>query len=285
MQLIQMEQDRIATSANMAGFTVQGPSSATRNDGMSLYYDPSNTSDTTPRAKLGSWWFDDTTGHSYQYLKSDVALNMGQLVAPAAPAIDTVASTGTNKDYITLTTGGLTHNAEVGNYLWVIGAAAGGTTGAANLSVQAMRVIKANNNDSPDSPAKAVYVSLIDPSSGKQDLDVLHAAPTNATAVAIIRPYHVIVSTATTCPIGVAIGPVAANGYTMIQKSGLSLVLAIGNGTALAVNQLAAPGAGGTILGSAANSIYMGAASIIPQALWAGAASTLIPCMVNFIGV
>jgi hypothetical protein len=285
MQLIQTGQDRIATSASMQGFTVQGPSSATRNDGMAIWYDPSNTSDVTPRFRLGSWWMDENTGNSYKYVKSDVALNMGQLVAQAAPTIDTVASTNAALDYITLTTGGLTHNAEVGNYLWCIGAAAGGTTGAANLSVQILRQIKANNSDT-DSPAKAVYVALKSVQGGSTyDADLLHAAPTNTTTCSIIRPWHCIVSTATTVPVGVAIGPVAANGYTMIQKSGLALVLAIGNGTALAVNQLAAPGAGGTILGSAANSIYMGAASIVPMALWAGAASTLLPCEVNFIGV
>lgn len=282
MQLIEIGQDRIANAASMNNFSVQGPSTATRNDAMAIWYDPSQVNDTTARFKLGSWWFDEGAGNTYQYVKNISTALIGQLVTQAAPATDTVATTGTNKDYITLTTGGLTHNAEVGNYLFILGAAAGGTSSAASLYVQALRKIVANNSDT-DSPAKAVYVALTDPSSGRLSGDVLHAAPTGATNVCIIRPYNMDISTATTVPAGVVIGSVAAGSYTMIQKSGLALVQAIGNGTALVVNQGAVPGAAGTILGGTPGQYNAGGA-IIPLLAWAGAANTLIPCNVNFIG-
>lgn len=294
MQLIWGGQDLVSSSGNMRPFRVQGPSTATRNDGMSIWYDPTVLSDTTPRVRVGSWWFDESNGNTYQYVKcvADGGLNMGQLVAAAAPAADTVASTGTDLDYIVLTTGGLTTNAEKGNYLWCAGAAAGGTTGAANLSVQSLRKIKANTSDT-DTLAKAVYVALPNANgTPAYDGDLLHAAPTAATDCLIIRPYNVIVSTAATVPVGVALGPVAINTYTMIQKSGLALILAKGDGTATVANQPATVGAGGIIIGTAVTitttaypGLYTTAASIVPQYAWNGAAPTLIPCLVNFIGV
>ena len=78
--------------------------------------------------------------------------------------------------------------------------------------------------------------------------------------------------------------PVAAGNYTIIQVGGLATLSAVGNVTALVVNQPAVPAAAGQIAGSAAAAanMYDGCSLMLPQFATA-AASLLIPCFVNFM--
>ncbi len=150
-------------------------------------------------------------GNAFMWVKATVGLTVGQLVAWAAPGTDT-ALTGSTTSVLNLTTGNLTVNAEVDNFVYVDG-----------TTTPELRRIKANT-------AATITVAQNDPyvASNPKDADVFTTAPSNTNPVSIIRPWNVRVCTAVLQPVGVALGTVTQNYYTVIQVAGLALVSAVG---------------------------------------------------------
>jgi hypothetical protein len=156
--------------------------------------------------------------------------------------------------------------------------------------VPQIRRIKANTNG-----ANAIYtISLPDylRPSLPNDLDVWTTTPTNGDALTVIRPWNVKVCTATTNPVGVALGTVTSGSYTIIQVAGLAGVSATATVAITAMSTLVTPAASGVLNGFAgtatalvgtAASTYMQGASIVPLIALASG-SAMIPCFVNFIG-
>jgi hypothetical protein len=241
------------------------------------WYESKYFNSATPLLDLGAEWDlvgppESGGGNSFMYVKAaaGVSFAAGQFVSFATPAASTVTAAGSTVSTIVWAAGGLTVNAEVGNFIYIANTAAGG--GGFTL-----RKIIANT-------ATTITVSATDPSvaSKPADRNVLEAVPTNGDVAIIIRPYQVIVNTATTVPVGVALGTVTAGYYTIVQTKGLALGLGVGTGTALAVGVPATPAAAGVVIGTAAASTYSGT-TIIPQAAYAGA-SALQPLLINFKG-
>lgn len=210
-------------------------------------------------------------GNSFMLVKADAALTKGQLVSWAIPTVGGTVTGASTTSVLTITGGGLVAQAHVGKLLWL-----NNTTGGANATLKRVR----------SNTTTTITIAEVDPyvASKPFDADVLAVAPTNADLYTMVDPYHVIVNTATTIPIGVALGTVTQDYYTIIQTSGIGIFSAVGNGTALVVNQPAVGGAAGVILGSGATAGgYMGAGSINPMHATA-AASLFIPCQFNFLG-
>lgn len=206
-------------------------------------------------------------GNAFQWVKATAGLTQGQLVAPAAPGTDT-ALTGSTTAVLLLTTGNLTVNAEVDNFVWVDG-----------TSTKELRRIKANT-------ASSITVAFTDPyvASKPLDPDVFTTAPSNTNPVSIIRPFNVKVCTATLHPVGVALGTVTSGYYTIVQVAGLGLVSATGSGTALVEGVPAIPSAAGVVIGggSTAN-LYASGGVVVPCYALAGG-NQLIPAYFNFLG-
>lgn len=206
-------------------------------------------------------------GNAYMWVKATVGLTVGQLVAWAAPGTDT-ALTNSTTSVLLLTTGNLTVNAEVDNFVWVDGSV-----------TKELRRIKSNT-------ASSITVAQTDPyvASNPKDADVFTTAPSNTNPVSIIRPWNVRVCTAALQPVGVALGTVTSGNYTPVQIAGLALVSAIGNGTALVMGVPAIPANSGQILGGGGTAnLYGSGSAIVPQYAYAGAGQ-VIPCLVNFTG-
>ena len=212
-------------------------------------------------------------GNSFMYVKaaSGVSFTVGQLVSFATPTASTVTAAGSTKNMIVWAAGGLTVNAEVGNVLYVANSTAsgGGFT---------YRKIIANT-------ATTITVATTDPNvaSKPNDQNAFEEIPTNGDVAIIIRPYQVIVNTATTVPCGVALGTVTAGYYTIIQTKGLALVSSKGDGTALAVGVPAVGTAAGVIIGGNGTANAYTGANIVPQSAFS-AASGLSPVLINFKG-
>jgi len=240
-------------------------------------------------------------GNTFMFVYTKEALVLGNLVAARPPtaevddnggaAATVVTGAGTAVSPTTTTAIVTTNidntsfpvpvgvNGDVDNWLWV-NSVAGNVAGVPQL-----RRIKANS-----SSASSFYtVSQRDYSrpNSALDADVFDYTPLNAELCSIIRPYHVIVSTATTTPIGVALGTVTAGRYTIIQIGGLASILADANGLneALVEGQPAWTIAAGAIRGAnGVASLYTGAGSILPMYASAAdiAAGLRVPCFVNF---
>jgi hypothetical protein len=241
------------------------------------WYESKYFNSATPLIDLGAEWdlvgpASAGGGNSFMYVKAaaGVSFAAGQFVSFATPSASTVTAAGSSVHTIVWAAGGLTSNAEVGNYLYIANTTAGG--GGFTLR----RIIS--------NTTTTITFSTVDPNvaSKPQDQNALEAVPTNGDVAIIIRPYQVIVNTATTVPCGVALGTVTAGYYTIIQTKGLALGLGVGSGTALAVGVPATPAAAGVVIGSAAASQYSGT-TILPQAAYAGA-SSLQPFLINFKG-
>ena len=235
-------------------------------------------------ASLGDlWWLGGQApasgGNAFMFVKATVGLTLGQLVAPALPTtgtitvpgvpVTTTAAVTTNISNVTAGT-----NGEVDNWLYA------NITGA---TLPQLRRIKANTAAATGN----FSVSLPDfmrPNS-PFDKDVLDTTPTNADPVSIIRPYNVIVNTATTIPIGVALGTVTAGNFTIVQVAGLAVCLTSNSGAVTVVNQPAVGGAAGVVTGSAAAAanLFSQGGMILPQFATA-VASLLAPCYINFTG-
>lgn len=211
-------------------------------------------------------------GNSFMYVKAaaGVSFTVGQLVSFATPTASTVTAAGSTKNMIVWAAGGLTINAEVGNVLYVANSTASG--GGFTL-----RKIIANT-------ATTITVATTDPSvaSKPSDQNAFEEIPTNGDVAIIIRPYQVIVNTATTVPCGVALGTVTAGYYTVVQTKGLALISSVGNGTALAVGKPGVGSAAGVVIGSAADAanLFTGP-SMVAQSAYSAAGPGLTPFLIN----
>lgn len=235
-------------------------------------------------ARLGDiWWLGGDArangGNAFMFVKATAALTLGQLVAAALPTATTAHNPGGESTTSVVTThyntAALAANAEVDNWVFV------NATGAA---LPQLRRIKASNV----AVLGAMTVALRDylrPNS-PLDADIFDTVATDNDPACIIRPHNVIVNTATTTPLGVALGTVTINSYTIVQVAGLACVSSVGNVTALAPNVPAVGAAAGVISGSAAGAanLYTGASLILPQIAQAAAGPVIIPAYVNFTG-
>jgi hypothetical protein len=231
-----------------------------------------------------TWWLGGGApangGNAFMFVKATAGLTLGQLVAASATTTGTVTVPGSPVTTTAQVTTNINNaatvavNGEVDNWIWVT------ATGAV---LPQLRRIKGNSS----STTSYYTVAKIDPlrPNSPTDQDVFDTLATNADVCAIIRPYNVLVCTATLTPIGVALGTVTSGNYTIVQVAGLAAVTSVGNGNALVVNQPAIPTAGGAIKGSAAAAanLYTGASCVLPQ-LASAAASLIIPAYVNFTG-
>src|SRR6476660_1779057 len=156
---------------------------------------------TVPALEQGLEWPEAGIGNQFQEVTLDVSgetaatIAAGVLLMNSAPTTDTVAATLTDTATgivygVTLTTGGLTVNAEVGNFIWF-----------QDLGVR--RQIETNT-------ATNVIVSQKGSIFGNNQFDpnYLPAAPGNGTNVVIIRPFHVEVCDDTHPPVGVTLNEV-----------------------------------------------------------------------------
>jgi hypothetical protein len=224
-----------------------------------------------------TWWLGGgqaaSGGNCFQVVKAIAALTEGQLVAMADPAASTVVA-GPTTSVIGWTAGGLTVNAEKDNWLWIT--ATGATT-------PQLRRIKSNT-------ATTLTVAEFDQLRPNlpRDADVFDTLATAGDVAVIIRPHQVKVCTATDVPIGVALGAVTINQFTIIQKAGLAAVGVDADGggaTPIVVGKQAVSTAAGWAVGVAAPTIYSIGASMIPLVASTAAAGTLLPFYVNFTGV
>ena len=231
----------------------------------------------TPLIQLGAEWdlvgpTEAGGGNSFMYVKcaAGVSLTVGQLVSFATPTASTVTAAGSSTQMIVWAAGSLTVNAEVGNYLFI----ANSTSSGGGFT---LRKILSNT-------ATTITFSETDPNvaSKPADRNALELAATNGDVAIIIRPYQVIVNTATTVPCGVALGTVTSGYYTIVQTKGLALVSTVGNGTATAVNVPAVGSSAGVAIGSGGSTanLYTTAGALLPQSVFA-AASGLSPFLIN----
>lgn len=226
-------------------------------------------------------------GNTFMFVRAREALTLGQLVTPCWPtgtvganaiygdqdAVVAGAACTTivlNTDYNNV--GLVAANGDVDNWVFVV------ATGA---TLPQLRRIKSHTV-----AATAAYtVALRDymrPNSAT-DADVFDTAATAGDVVVIIRPYEVMVNTATSVPTGVALGTVTAGNYTIVQVGGLASVQSVGDGTALAVNVEAYGSAAGVAIGSGGvANLYNQASQILPTIAQAAAGPVIIPCYVNF---
>lgn len=244
------------------------------------WYESKYFNSATPIMDLGAEWdlvgpAEAGGGNSFMYVKAaaGVSFTVGQLVSFATPAASTVTAATSTKQSITWAAGGLTVNAEVGNLLFIANSTASG--GGFTL-----RRILSNT-------ATQIVFSVTDPNvaSKPADQNALEEIPTNGDVAIIIRPYQVIVNTATTVPCGVALGTVTAGYYTIVQTKGLALVTSVGNGTALAVGKPAVGSAAGVAIGSAADAanLFTGP-SLVAQSAYSAAGPGLTPFLINLKG-
>ena len=236
-------------------------------------------------ADLGSTWTlgggaGALGGNTFMFVKAAAGLTLGQVVAAGTPSAGTVSAVTQTTAVLTQSFTTTAVNNEVDNWVWVH-SAAGIAAGLPQL-----RRIKANNA----AATGALTVALPDytrPNSAT-DADVFDYIPVNGEVTAIIRPYNVIVCTATLAPVGIALGTVTSTQYTIIQVRGLTNVIVDGNaGTeGLVVDQPAWTAAAGAIRGAnGVDNLYSGASLILPQCASVAdvAAKVKIPCYVNFM--
>lgn len=250
------------------------------------WYPDSYLSSSGLNIPLGAYWElqgdpEVGGGCAFMYVKNGAtALALGDVVGYALPAASTVTASGSDTQAIVTGGGALTVNAEVGNWLYVANTTSGG-------GGSVLRRIKSNT-------ATKVTVSAKDPNSpaGAADIDALTLAATNGDVTAILRPWRVDPVTATGgsgpwVPVGVALGTVAANKFTIIQVAGLGLIKALGQTSAVVVagKPIAAVSAtAGTMTGGTTANFLMGAGTIVPLAPVDSATALVIPANFNFFG-
>lgn len=207
-------------------------------------------------------------GNQFLVVKSTPGLTIGQLVTFDDPYATGTVTTGATSSVLPLTGATLVAGAEVGNFVAVN-----------NATTQQIRQIKSNTTT-------AVTVALADPNSpsGGLDADIFTGTlPANTDPYCIIRPWTVKVCTATTRPIGVALGTVTAGNFTIIQVAGLAQVVVLGAATVTA-NAVLVPAAAGVATGTAAANQYAEGTTMINQLAWATASNRNLPVYVNFTG-
>jgi hypothetical protein len=243
------------------------------------YYTGNAVNSSALLAGLGMEWdcvgeIDSIGGNSFMYVKAAAALAQGQLVSFGTPTASTVTAAGSSTKTIVWAAGGLTVDAEIGNILYI----ANSTSSGGGFTI---RKIISNT-------ATTITFSRVDPSvaSKPDDQNALELAATNGNVAIIIRPYQVIVNTATTVPVGVVLGTVTDTYYTIIQTKGLALVQTVGNGTATAVGKPAVGSAAGVAIGSAADAanLFNGPGGLVALSAYSAAGPGLTPFYVNFKG-
>ena len=242
------------------------------------YYGSEYINSSTALTGLGTEWdcvgeIDSVGGNSFMYVKAvGSALTQGQLVTFAAPTASTVTAAGSTTKSIVWAAGGLTVDAEIGNILYIANSTASG--GGFTL-----RKILSNT-------ATTITISRVDPSvaSKPDDQNALEAVPTNGNVAIIVRPYNVIVNTATTVPIGVSLGAVTENYYTIIQTKGLALIAGGNTGSATVVGAPLIGIAGGLMTGGNGTANAYTGANMVALAAYNAAGPTLQPALINFKG-
>lgn len=244
------------------------------------WYESKYFNSATPLLEPGAEWdlvgpIESGGGNSFMYVKAaaGVSFTVGQLVSFATPAASTITSASSTTQSITWAAGSLTANAEVGNYLYIANttSSGGGFT---------LRKIISNTTTQ-------IYFSETDPNVASKPVDrnALELAATNGDVAVIIRPHQVIVNTAATVPVGVALGTVTAGYYTIVQTKGLALITSVGNGTPLAVGKPAVGSSAGVAIGAATDTanLFTGP-SMVAQTAYSAAGPTLQPFLINLKG-
>jgi len=265
-----IDQDRVPSGFDQQVASVQATTTATE-----MWYDASHLNDTTPVLRPGALW-DDNFGNYFQYVKAGANLTVGQFVSLQAPTTGTSTAAGSTV-YVQVTNVTTTAN-EVGNYLWQLDAV--GQTSSQYR--QTLRRIKSSTVGSNAtfvlSQQGSTYGNNI------YDLDYLPRTATNGAALAVIRPFNVISATASTLPIGVALGTITSGNWTIIQVAGLAMIQANNVGAATAVGVPGAMQASGVFTGAASASQSILGTSIIPLYAHNSSTTSLIPAFVNFMG-
>lgn len=183
------------------------------------------------RLQFGDCIF-DKFGNVYLYVRAAIALAVGQVVRysiagdsssdhPAAGTIS--ASTTTKRIFTNITT--TLDEAALGSFL-----ASPGTSGGTGTPFfkQIKDQVAVGANTTFDLSLKQIFHGI-----GQYDGDVLSGIPATSDAVAVIRPYNVVVGGAAavleSSPVGVALGTVSQGGGTLIQCQGYAQVLGVGN--------------------------------------------------------
>jgi hypothetical protein len=243
------------------------------------WYESKYFNSATPLIDLGAEWdlvgpAEAGGGNSFMYVKcaAGVSLTAGQLVSFATPTASTVTASGSSTQMIVWAAGSLTANAEVGNYLYI----ANSTSSGGGFTLR--RII--SNTTTTITFSTTDYSVASKPA----DANALELAATNGDVAIIIRPYQVIVNTATTVPCGVALGTVTAAYYTIVQTKGLALLSTIGNGTATAVG---VPGVGtsaGSIIGGGGTASAYTGTNMVAMSAYSAAGPGLTPFLINLKG-
>jgi hypothetical protein len=199
------------------------------------------------QGQLGNLWY-DAFGNRFMVKKAASAFTIGQTSCLAAPGTDTAAA-GTTTQVINLTTGALTANAEVGNFVYETEIGNGGT-GATKSD--ALKLIKAN-------AAGTLTVSLTDTkrSNLQIDADAYVTAPVATDHLTIIRPFSVVptptAQAATAFCQGIAVQAITSGDFGLFQIGGIALVLYASTTAAVANAPCAFSGAtAGAVTGAAA---------------------------------
>jgi hypothetical protein len=244
-------------------------------------------------ASLGDiWWLgggpEASGGNAFMFVRARAALAIGQLVTFQTPTtgqltvpglpVSTAASITTN---VSNAAAGV--NGEVGNYIFV--------SPAATYATIQLRRIKANTAAVTGNFTVAQTDFLRPNNPTDQDVFDGFSVFANADPLSIIRPYNVIVNTASTVPVGVALGTVTSGNYTIIQVAGLCPVLTKGDtaNKGIVTGQPLVGGAAGVAQGQLDNAateyVKYGLGSNITALYTSTAASLILPCYVNFTGV
>jgi hypothetical protein len=241
-----------------------------------IYTNNPTTAGYRPDFDLNDQWEQPLIGNRFRYAYLDVTgespalISAGVTLTPSAPGTDTVASSLTDPDTglvygIVLVTGGLTPNAEVGNYLYM-------------EDLGLLKTIKSNT-------ATDVIFSTFDTLPRGPDVEAIPAGPANASNVSIIRPGHVIANTETTVTVGVTVNDVLEGEFIVMQVSGLAMFVGNNSGVALVQGVPGSAVGGGVIDGTDPTSVaQMQDCLIVPLVSYDGP-NILVPAYFKASGV
>lgn len=253
----------------------------------SVYTNNPNTAGYHPALELCDYWEQATGGmypgpfggNLFQYAYLDVSsprnggpslLTAGVLLTDSAPSTDTVSASLTDSVSglvygITLVTGGLTPNAEVGNLLYMV-----------DLGVT--KVIKRNTDTD-------LIFSLRDTIPNGLDVEALPAGPAGASAISIMRPGHVTINTTPTAPVGVLVNDAVEGQPIVMQIRGLAFILGSNAGAAFTTGTPGIVAATGLTTGGTPLPAVQGDAVIIPQVDYNSATIARLPMQFKAAGL
>jgi hypothetical protein len=222
-----------------------------------------------PDLDLNDTWEQPLIGNLYKFAYLDVSgetpsvLSAGVALTLSTPGTDTVSASLTDPVSglvygITLVTGGLTANAEVGNYLYM-------------EDLGLMKQIKSNTETD-------VIFSTKDTLPTGYDVEAIDPGPANASNISIIRPGHVVVNATPGVTVGVTVNDVTEGQFIVMQVRGLALIVGNNSGTALVANTPALITTGAILDGGdPSGQASMQDCLIVPLVSYTGA-NILIPC-------